>query len=60
MPRATSTVPEFTVRGNTVMIIPPPEAIPTALGTSPENCALALTRMSSVKALIAALDGPRI
>jgi len=36
MPRAT-TVPEFTVRGNTVMIIPPPDAIPPALGTSAEN-----------------------
>jgi hypothetical protein len=30
MPRASSTVPEFTVRGNTVLIIPPPEAIPSA------------------------------
>jgi hypothetical protein len=33
MPRSTSTVPEFTVRGSTVLIIPPPDAIPSASGS---------------------------
>ena len=33
MPRASSTVPEFTVRGSTVLITPPPDAIPSAPGS---------------------------
>ena len=30
MPRSTTTLPEYTVRGSTVTIIPPPQAIPSA------------------------------
>jgi hypothetical protein len=37
MPRATTTAPEYTVRGSTITIVPPPDAIPPALGTSAEN-----------------------
>ena len=37
MPRATTTLPEYTVRGSTITIVPPPDAIPSALGTSAEN-----------------------
>lgn len=37
MPRAITTVPEYTVRGSTITIVPPPDAIPPALGTSAEN-----------------------
>jgi hypothetical protein len=37
MPRATTTVPEYTVRGSTITIVPPPDAIFPALGTSAEN-----------------------
>ncbi len=33
VPRASSTVPEFTVRGSTVTIIPSPDAIPSAPGS---------------------------
>lgn len=36
MPRATTTVPEYTVRGSTITIVPPPDAIPPALGISAE------------------------
>jgi hypothetical protein len=37
MPRAITAVPEFTVRGSTITMVPPPDAIPPALGTSAEN-----------------------
>jgi hypothetical protein len=32
MPREITTVPEYTVRGSTITIVPPPDAIPPALG----------------------------
>ena len=40
MPRAISTIPEFTVRGSTVLLIPPPEAIPS----TPEGLAVEMRR----------------
>jgi hypothetical protein len=37
VPKANSTVPEYTVRGSTITIIPPPQAIPSAPSTNAEE-----------------------
>ena len=44
MPRTTTTVPEYTVRGSTITVIPPPNAIPSAPGNVGEEMLPATNR----------------